>query len=652
MKLGNAFSDSVTLGKSTRTKLSKPDAPTWWLGAGRALLFATLLCIALFILIIRLLHLTLIRGHELRALADGNRTRELVRHAPRGRILDRTGKVLADNIANYRLLTPCKGSVEKECAEIISKEVQMRLLKRGLLKGSHIEVEYVRNYPLADTVAHSVGYTGELSPKELSQDYYTQRNYHRGDRVGRSGAEAVYEEKLRGRDGRELVEVDALGTIVRVLGQDREIAGEDVWLSFDAGIMDIVSRAFPVGFKGGVVVSKPTTGEILAILSFPSYDINAFSRGLSEAEYQSLIEDPDRPLFNRAIGGTYPPGSTFKIVTSLAGLEEGGITGDTTVDDAGTITIGPYSFANWFFTEYGKTEGPIQIVRAIARSNDIFFYKVGEWTGITKLATWARKVGLGTPLGIELGGEASGLMPDPDWKKRQFTSPKDLDERNQVWYLGDTYHAAIGQGYVLATPLQVNTWTNVIANGGKLCRPTIEKVQSALRSSGQAKGSPRRRVAEGGDKVQNCKDLEIKKETIQLITKGMIGACEPGGTGWPLFNFSIKRHASSITPESISSVDMTRDTLTLDTISIPVVCKTGTAEFGVDKDKTHAWFTAFAPLRPPQADFAGQAPLLDSQSVITGDPEISVTVLIEGGGEGSTTAGPVVKKILEEWFGR
>jgi len=163
-------------------------------------------------------------------------------------------------------------------------------------------------------------------------------------------------------------------------------------------------------------------------------------------EYEALLANPDQPLFDRALGGIYPPGSTFKIVTSLAALEEGSVRRDTTVDDIGVLTIGPFSFPNWYFQQYGKTEGMVNIVKALQRSNDIFFYKTGEWLGITKLAAWAHKVGIGKPLGVELGGEASGLMPDPAWKKARFATPEDREAKYDEWYLGDTYHVSIGQG--------------------------------------------------------------------------------------------------------------------------------------------------------------------------------------------------------------
>jgi penicillin-binding protein 2 len=462
-----------------------------------------------------------------------------------------------------------------------------------------------------------LGYTGELSEKEVNDEYYKLRYYRRGDRIGRTGAEAVFEDRLRGRDGKELVEVDAHGKIVRILGRDKEIPGEDIMLSIDADLQKKTAESFPVSEKGAVIVARPATGEILAMYSSPSYDLNDFSEGLSQAQYEALLSNPDQPLFDRAIGGVYPPGSTFKIVTSLGAMEEGAIKKDTTVEDVGVLTIGPFSFPNWYFKQYGKTDGAVDLVKALQRSNDIYFYKVGEWLGITKLVAWSRKVGIGKPLGIELGGEASGLMPDPAWKKEHFSTPEDQAAHNDEWYLGDTYHISIGQGYLLVTPLQVNTWTNIIANKGAICRPTIKKVTGMrLRET-------------------NCKDIVVKNDTIDVITGGMKAACEAGGTGWPLFNFGVpKKGAQMENPVSTSSANL---------IPVPVACKTGTAEFGHPKNDTHAWFTAFAPL-PSEGK--------EDDKAITGDPEISVTVLVEGAGEGSSVAAPIAKKILEEWFSR
>ncbi len=625
MKLGKAFSDSVIVERKLHMK-TEPEGESWWLGMGRILLFLTLLCVGFFILIWRLFDLSLVQGHYYRNLADGNRTRELVRHAPRGILRDRTGKELVRNIPYYRLLKPCSSASLDDCVTALSREEGDALATKGLPAGTFLEVDYKREYVYPTQLSHVIGYTGEISETELKDEYYKLRYYSRGDRLGRTGAEAVFEEKLRGRDGKELVEVDAAGKILRILGRDKEIPGQDVYLSIDANLQEVAAASFPKDEKGAIVVSRPGTGEILALYSSPTYDINAFSFGLTSDDYTQLLHDVDRPMFDRAIGGVYPPGSTFKLVTSLAALEEGAVSASTLVEDVGVLKIGPFSFPNWYFNQYGKTDGQVDITKALERSNDIYFYKAGEWLGITKLAAWSRKVGIGKPLGIELGGEASGLMPDPAWKKQQFASAFDREMRNDEWYVGDTYHVSIGQGYLLTTPLQVNVWTNIIANRGAVCIPTIQKASSEKKQQSQ------------------CKEIVVKKaDTIDLITTGMRKACEPGGTGWPLFNFGIKKAGTEPVPPASGSASLT---------PVPVACKTGTAEFGDPKNHTHAWFTVFAPLPSETQQNGTKLSTMESQRSISGDPEISITVLVEEAGEGSTVAAPVAKKILEAWFTR
>ncbi|HUD19883.1 MAG TPA: penicillin-binding transpeptidase domain-containing protein [Patescibacteria group bacterium] len=645
MKLGKAFSDSVEEEHNLIMRKTSDDEPSWWLGMGRVLLFISILCIAFFILLWRLFDLTIVQGHHFRVLADDNRTKELVRHAPRGLLLDRTGKPLVTNIPYYRLLKPCSGTTDIDCVTPVSREEGDALAKKGLPAGTFLEVDYRRDYLMPEALSHVIGYTGELTPGELTDEYYKLRDYRAGDRIGRAGAEAVFEDRLRGRDGKELVEVDAHGKAVRSLGRDPEIPGEDITLSIDAKLQQVAMDAFPKGEKGAIIVTNPSTGEVLAMYSSPTYDLNTFSNGLSESEYTQLVDNPDQPMFNRAIGGVYPPGSTFKMILSVAALEEGAVTKDTTIGDTGVITIGPFTFSNWFFTQYGKTDGIVNIVKALQRSNDIFFYKVGELLGISKLSLWARKMGLGKPLGIELAGEASGLVPDPAWKKTQFTTPQDLAAHNDEWYLGDTYHVAIGQGYLLVTPLQVSAWTNIIADNGLLCQPTIEKVAGPFLFG----------------RGIHCSDVGIKKETIDLVTQGMYEACQTGGTGWPLFNFGIHSHvipAGAGIQSSVNSVgspvgagDDKSATSSASFTSIPVACKTGTAEFGDASNKTHAWFTAFAPVPAKYVDTSQNA-AAPNTSTLTGTPQISVTVLVEGAGEGSNVAAPIAKKIFEEWFGR
>ena len=625
MKLGKAFSDNLIVEKKTVTRIPKADTGSWWAGAGRVLIFATGLLIFFFILGWRLFDLTIVRGHEFRALADGNRTRELTVHAPRGTLIDRTGKPLTLNQPSYRLLRPCEeAGVTHECITQLTKEEGEKLQAEGLPAGHFLEVDFLRQYALGDKAAHVLGYIGELSAEELESPYYRDRNYSLGSRIGRMGAEAVFEERLRGRDGKQLVEVDSAGNILRTLGTQKEVAGEDIALSLDASLSQVVADAFPAGEKGAIIVSKPSTGEVLAMYASPSFSPNKFVSGLTTDEYQTIMENPDLPMFNRAIGGVYPPGSTFKIVTSLGVLEEGAMTGETMVEDTGVITIGAFTFPNWYFKQYGKTDGMVDVIKGLGRSNDIFFYKAGEALGITKLAAWAKKVGIGMPLGIELAGEAGGLMPDPAWKNTRFNTPADREARNNEWYLGDTYHVSIGQGYLLTTPIQVNAWANIIATNGRLCRPTIEKQGVGYRGRG------------AGD----CKDIGVSEETLRLITEGMRESCATGGTGWPLFNFSITRPPSDVRVQETTS--------SAQRVAVPVACKTGTAEFGDPNDHTHAWITAFAPI--PEEYIPAEVKA--TESYLSGDPEISVTVLVEGAGEGSNVAGPIAKKIFEEWFGR
>lgn len=615
VKLGSAFSDNVILDGRRRPR--QRDESPWWVGAGRTLMFATVLCFGFFVLLWRLFDLTLVHGREYRHLSDNNRTRDVIRHAPRGMLLDRTGKALVANIPRYRLIKPCDAAQGGECVSFLTQEEGDRLVRAGgLPAGEFVEVDYVRQYLYGEALAHVIGYIGELSAEELSSAYYSSRNYGLGDRVGRMGAEAVYNERLRGRDGKELVEIDSSGNILRTLGRVEELAGEDISLSLDAGLSKAAAAAFPVGEKGAIIVSKPSSGEILAMYSSPGFSPDAFISDMSQGEYDALVSNPDLPMFNRAIGGAYPPGSTFKIVTSIAGLEEGAFDKSTTVEDNGVITIGPFTFPNWYFLQYGKTEGAVNVIKALQRSNDIFFYKAGEWIGVTKLAEWARKIGIGKPLGIELSGEAGGLMPDPAWKKTRFDTEEDKVARNDEWYLGDTYHIAIGQGYLLTTPLAVNTWTNIIANGGKLCKPTIRKMTSLRQEREQ------------------CKDLGITKETLSIILEGMEKACATGGTGWPLFNFQIRKS------DQLDQSDKS--------IHVPIGCKTGTAEFGDPNNRTHAWFTSFAPIPEQYIPDDTKA----TEQYIDGNPEISVTVLVEGAGEGSSVAAPIAKKIFEEWFNR
>ena len=459
-------------------------------------------------------------------------------------------------VGRVMVLTVWEGSYYRELAEGNRVEVVDLPADRGVMYDRN-GVQLVRNTPegreyiFGKALAHVLGHVGEISQFE-------------GDTVGKVGLEKEYDAVLSGQDGALLVEKDAEGKLVREVGRKDPVAGESLELTVDVSLQQ---KAFQVlaGRLGAVIASDSQTGEILALVSGPAFDPNKVEEALADSKL---------PLFDRATSGEYPPGSVFKVVTATAGLEEGRVNESTQIEDTGEIVIGDFRYGNWYYDQYGRKEGLLNIVRAIARSNDIFFYKMGEALGITALSDWAKYFGVGRAVGIDLPGEANGLMPDPDWKQKYI---------GESWYLGDTYISAIGQGNILMTPLQVNQMMSIVASGGRWCRPHLVKSET------------------------NCQKLDISNKTIATVTEGLKQVTETGGTAWPFFDFTV------------------------DGERILVAGKTGTAEYGDPDDKTHAWFTAFAP-----AD----------------EPAIVVTVLLEGAGEGSNEAAPVAKELLAEWFRR
>jgi penicillin-binding protein 2 len=545
------------------------------------ILFVLMFLFCFFLLLLKLFDVTILQGEKLRHLSIENRIREETISAPRGIIYDRNGEKLVRNIPIF-----------------ISRDGEI-FFEKAATEAGNLKESVTRQYIYNDLFSSIIGYVGEVSTDDIQRQKnqkISSITYTAGDVIGKMGVEKSYDDLLRGIDGKQLQEVDASGGVVRVLGRIEPVSGQPLQLTVDTSIQKEVASQM-AGKKGAVLVTVPQTGEIVALYSSPSYDPNIF---VTNANPQSIFNNTDQPLFNRVIAGLYPPGSTFKIVVSLAALESGVITKDTLFEDTGILTVGQFSFGNWYFLQYGKKEGFINVVAALRRSNDIFFYKTGETLGIQKLSAFAKKIGIGTKTGIDIPGEEVGVMADPAWRQ----------EHGQQWYLGDTYHVAIGQGDLLTTPMDVNRWTNIIASGGKLCRIHAAKKNNKT----------------------DCTDLGIKKETIDLIREGMRQACADGGTGWPLFNFKVL-NANQKNPLTIDTINFfeTKESTTSaqKMVGIPVACKTGTAEFGIATESTHAWFTAFAPVYNPQ---------------------ISVTVLVEGGGEGSSVAAPIAKKIFEQWF--
>ncbi len=426
-----------------------------------------------------------------------------------------------------------------------------------------------REYIFGEAMSQLLGFVGEASETELDK-------WQLKDIVGKMGLEQQYDERLRGKDGSELFEKDTLGQKIREIGRREPSSGENLTLTVDSGLQREAYKILKQR-RGAVVASDPTSGEILALVSSP---------GFKPDKLEKYLTDKDLPFLNRAVSGEYPPGSVFKIITAAAALEEGRVSEQTLIEDTGVIKVGDYSYSNWYFTQYGRKEGKINLTRALARSNDIFFYKLGEELGMAALADWAKYFGAGAKTKIDLPGEASGLMPDPAWKKIFL---------GESWYLGDTYIAAIGQGNILMTPLQVNQMTGIIAGNGKNCRPHLVKPE----------------ILNPKSETEWCQKLDIQESTIKLIKEGMKQVAETGGTAWPFFDFMVKGQ------------------------KVSVAGKTGTAEFGSDlksaQAKTHAWFTGFVPAE---------------------EPKIVVTVLLEAAGEGSYQAAPVAKELLQYWLER
>lgn len=490
-----------------------------------------ILSFVFLILLGRLFQLQILQGKENRLLADTNRIQKIRLEAPRGMILDRHGEVLATNEPQYLVKDR---AIKREEALSIQAEN----------KDADLKIYFQRYYRFGDVFGHVLGYLGEVTKEELLERKFGFKGYFVGSLIGRLGVEREYEEILRGQAGSETVEVNTAGGIVRRIGEILPKPGKSITLALDQKLQEVAAREMGKR-KGAIVASNPQNGEILLLYSSPSFDPNLFLKKDDQGEISKIINDEEnQPLLNRVISGIYPPGSTFKIVTSVAGLEEGKITPDTLINDPGVIVVNDYKYANWYFTQYGRTEGEINLVRAITRSTDTYFYKVGEWVGVDNLVKWARKFNLDKQFGLDLPAESAGFIATPEWKEKN---------RGEKWFLGNTYHLAIGQGDVSLTPLGVNLMTAVVANGGKLCRPRMLRID-----------------AENTPYQTECQDLGIEKEYLEVIKKGMIGVCFTGGTGWPFFSFEPR-----------------------------VACKTGTAETG-DGKTSHAWFTVFAPADDPQ----------------------------------------------------
>lgn len=550
-----------------------------WMKAAIAAVFI----LAFSLMIGRLFHLQIVHGKDNLELADSNRIQVKIIHAPRGVIYDRNGKILAQNEPGFRLSDPNNPSQKPVYSEqsgransaYISREEYLKMEAANDPRLKDLEIDSQRSYLFGIQESHVLGYLGEITEEELKTEKYA--NYKLGDKIGRGGVEEAYEKNLKGIDGGEIIEVDAAGKPKRTLRKKDAIPGQNLILTIDADLQKVAYQQLAQALQksksccGAAIVTDPNTGEILSLVSIPSYD----PKNLSDA-----LTAPNSPLLNRAIAGEYPPGSTFKIASGLAGLESGKITAQTKFEDTGVINLGPYSFSNWYFSQYGrKEEGLVDLPTALKRSNDIFFYQLGQAVGEKGMGETARKLGFGKKVGIDIPGEQPGLVPDPEWKQKVV---------GDVWYPGDDLHMAIGQGFLLTTPLQISNLISFVASDGKQFPPHL-----GLEITDSQKNPIRKFKYDPVNQAVNPDFMKLIKSGLEQVPKS-------GGTAWPFFVFPISTAG-----------------------------KTGTAEFGDPKNKTHAWYTAYVP---------------------SDNPKITATVLMEAGGEGSTNASPVVKEIFRYYF--
>lgn len=569
------------------------------------IMIATYIVIAIFsLLVLRLWQLQILQGNEYRRISEENRLKIVKIAAPRGIIYDRNGIPLVKNSPYYSVsISPAlSGNID---AALLSKVINIDIdtiekklsnkkssfepvrLKEGLsfkdiafiearrsdFPGLYIDIDVTRHYLFGDVGAHLIGYIGKLNQRQYRDSEF--RGLPADAFVGQWGTEMLFDKQLRGIPGERIVEVDALGRELRLIKEKPPLKGEDLILSMDLNLQKAAEESF--GEKTGALVAiKPDTGEILSLVSKPSFDPNLFAKGISQQQWTDLIYNPRNPLLNRALQSQYPPGSTFKIVTALAGLEEHVIDPETKVTCNGGISYGRWHFGCWQKNGH-KT---LSLHRALVESCDVYFYEVGRRLGIDRVASYARELGLGKNSELKLVKERKGVVPDTKWKQ---------EKKKQPWYLGETFNASIGQGYVSVTPYQMARLTGIISNGGYIHEPSLLKL---------------------AEKPLIAKKLNVSSENISEIKKGLYGVVnEPSGTGWAA--------RSSI---------------------IEICGKTGTAQvIGIRKDsrylhelhRDHAWFVAFAPCDKP---------------------EIALSVLVEHGGHGGAAAAPIAKRAIEAYL--
>lgn len=601
----------------------------------RLMLLRGLVLLAFFVLAAQLWRLQIVEGSRYQLRAEANHLRVLSIPAQRGVIYDRQGRLLVRNEPSFTaamVLADVPEATRKDVVEHLhqlldmpAKEIETLIkerratgqiftpltLKTGLnketafileerhdeLPGVTVLTESRRQYLNEGSLSHILGYVGRISSEEYAE--FQDNGYDLNDRLGKMGVELTYEQALRGMPGREHVEVDASGRKRGTIDNEPPVPGNDVVLTIDIDLQKQLAKVLQESMGksqyAAAVAMDPRTGEILSMVSLPSFDNNIFGGPTMPAEIEQLLDDPRRPLLNYAVGGAYPPGSIFKTITASAALQEGVARPDTVIESRGFITIPnqydpriTYRFNDW------AALGRLNFYRAIAMSSDVYFYYLSggfeNFTGLgaQRLANYSRAFGLGSVTGVDLTGEAAGLVPDPAWKEAAFS--------NDPWVTGDTYHFGIGQGFVLASPMQMARVLSSIANGGELLQPRV--VKEVRNTDG--------RVVLSYDKAVQRR-VPVDDVNLQVVREGMRQVVADG---------------------------------TAQTARVPgiqVGGKTGTAEFGTPfyvngalTYETHGWFLGFAPFDKPQ---------------------IAVAVFLEKG-NGALNAAPVFSKFASYYFAR
>jgi penicillin-binding protein 2 len=568
----------------------------------------------------RLFVLQVGQGESWHTLSESNRIRVGRLPPTRGVIYDRHGEPLVDNRSSFDVVVTPEDAKDLEAtieqvseflgaepptmaqvlaaarqrppyeATVIYRDVDFDKVVVPLethrleWPGVSLELGPLRTYPYDRLAAHLLGYVGEVSQSDLA----SRSGYRMGDLIGKFGAEKAFESVLRGLPGGQQIEVDALGRKLRVLSRAPETQGNSIVLTIDRRLQQF-AESLLADREGAIAVLDPNDGSILALASNPAFDPNVFARGIDAREWEKLVADKSKPLNNRAIQGQYPPGSTFKIVTAAAALETGVVTPFTRI-----FCPGHYHFANRDFRCWKKGgHGSVDLHDAIVRSCDVYFYQVGQRLGVDTIAEYAHRLGLGELTGIPLDHEKPGLIPSSEWKRERYKEP---------WYAGETLSVAIGQGYVLATPLQMANVIATVANGGTRFRPHfIERVETPSGETIQ-QAEP---IVEGNAGLRRTTLVQLRDALRDVVNA-------PGGTG---------------KKAKLATIEVGGKTGTSQVFKMGRQIKTHSLPKHL---RDHAWFVAFAPVEAP---------------------EIAIAVLIEHAGTGGgATAAPIARDIADYYF--